>query len=102
MPLYVTCKRSHNNKIVIYRNNYWDNLSSSEICRYRGRSSISNNGEKVDIIGEFLYLAGRSPPWSPPGWARISSAAAWTAAAPGSTVCRWEYCSPEQRLDPEN
>lgn len=33
-------------------------------------------------------------------WVRIFWAEAWTAAAPGSTVCRWEWSSPAHRSGP--
>lgn len=29
---YTSWKRSHNNNIIVYRNNLWDNISSSKIC----------------------------------------------------------------------
>lgn len=47
------------------------------------------------------YWAGHSLLCSLPGWAQIFWAGAWTAAAPGSIVCRWEYCSPAHRSGPK-
>ena len=40
------------------------------------------------------YAATRPPRGPRPEWARRCAGAAWRAAAPGSTVCRWAGCAP--------
>lgn len=48
------------------------------------------------------YSAARLRHGPRPGWAQRCAGAAWQAAAPGSTACRWAGCAPAQRGGPAN
>lgn len=54
----------------------------------------------IFMLRACTYWAGHSQLCSLLGWVQISWAGAWTAVAPGSTACRWEWSSPARRLDP--
>ena len=63
MPLSLDANWSLNDNIIVYRNNFWDNLSSSKIC-YRDRPSdrfIPTRNRKQMDVASFLLSKENQP-----------------------------------------